>query len=265
MAGKKSVLGGTSAITEGIATIDGINMRNAQIDPMKDKLYHDFMESQNWGAVPEVLKAYIDSNGPATDWAIEHGIRMAYAPVSPDTYWGGVCFSDDGSFLHMGDGMLQYLWDFGETMGNLDLRLSTPAKSLIMDDGEAVGVIADGAKGPIRVNAKAVILATGGFSDNAELADAMGVSADALQASFDECNAIVAGDSKDEKFGLSTEFGTPLGEGPYHAGRIICSALAFEQTPICKPLTRSPANPSKASSWSATTTVPSITPPILCM
>lgn len=373
---KNSTLGGTSAITEGIATIDGINMREAGIDPLKDQLYHDFMESQNWGAVPEVLAAYIENNGPATDWAIGNGARIQYAPVSPDTYWGGVCFADDGSFMHLGEGMLQPLWDLGETMDNLELCLSTPATSLIMDGGKVSGVMAQGQSGPVRINAKAVILATGGFADNiemveqyvdlgcdgvyflgipgrdgeginmalsaggklhgagaamytsgmvegtnsigdivnmafgwstclgvnergerfynedtcsgnntylrniavrnqktawsitddasiqglaaiapvdfftgvtegdllqeiesydaivkgdtvADLASAMGVPADALQASFDEYNAILGG-AEDVKFGLGAEYGVPLGEGPYYAAKIQCSAYSTE-------------------------------------
>ena len=51
----------------------------------------------------------------------------------------------------------------------VEMRLSTRATSLIQDDdGSVVGIYAEGPEGAIQVNAKAVILAGGGFVENAE-------------------------------------------------------------------------------------------------
>lgn len=166
---QNQVRGGTSAITEGIATIGGYAMREQGLDLKLDQLYHDFMEFQSWGASPEVLSMYLTNNGPATDWAIDHGAKLQYSPMSEDTYWGSVCFDDEGNFLHMGEGMLQPLWDYGDTMSNLELRTGVTASDLVMQDGTVTGLLAEGGKGTIQVNAKAVVLATGGFADNPDM------------------------------------------------------------------------------------------------
>lgn len=163
------VRGGASAITHGIATIGGYAMREQGLDLKLDQLYHDYMEFQSWGASPDVLSMYLANSGPATDWAIDHGAKLQYSPISEDTYWGSVCFDDEGNFLHMGEGMLQPLWDYGDTMPNLELRTGVTASELVIQDGTVTGLLAEGGEGTIQVNAKAVVLATGGFADNPDM------------------------------------------------------------------------------------------------
>lgn len=162
--------GGTSTYTEGIGVIDSQLMKNAQKDPRKDELFHKFMDSQNWAVSAEILDTYIDGNGPAIDWALGHGAQLAYMPLSDDTYWGGVCFDDQGKFLHMGEGLLSCLWTAGDALPNLELRMSTRLVGLIHEDGKVVGAYAETDGGVIEVRAKAVMLATGGFCGNEEMA-----------------------------------------------------------------------------------------------
>lgn len=169
---KRSELGGTSVLTEGIAAVDSSLMKEAKADPRKGELFQLFMDSQDWGAIPEVVDAYLDNNGAAIDWALGHGAECIYSPVSPDTYWGGVCFDAQGNFLHIGEGILEPLWSFGDTLENLEVRTETPAVNLIIEDGKTAGVYAQASDGTlIRANAKAVVLASGGFCSNDEMVE----------------------------------------------------------------------------------------------
>ena len=53
--------------------------------------------------------------------------------------------------------------------GGVDIFVSTPAKELIFEDGKIVGILATDADGnEMRIGAKAIILASGGFGDNLE-------------------------------------------------------------------------------------------------
>ena len=52
---------------------------------------------------------------------------------------------------------------------NLDFRLETPAVNVIVEDGVVKGVYAQSGDDIIRINAKATILATGGFGKNPEM------------------------------------------------------------------------------------------------
>ena len=64
--------------------------------------------------------------------------------------------------------MLKPLWAFGDTLENLDFRLETPAVNVIVEDGVVKGVYAQSGDDIIRINAKATVLATGGFGKNPE-------------------------------------------------------------------------------------------------
>mgnify|MGYP000143398034 CR=1 FL=1 len=54
-------------------------------------------------------------------------------------------------------------------MDNLDFRLETPAVNIIVDNGTVKGVYAQEADGIVRINAKSVIMATGGFASNVDM------------------------------------------------------------------------------------------------
>ena len=51
----------------------------------------------------------------------------------------------------------------------IEVRLNTEAKELVVEDGAVTGVVVEGPAGTYTIHAKKVILATGGFSRNAEL------------------------------------------------------------------------------------------------
>lgn len=168
---KLGVKGGTSAHTEGICVVGSSLMLNADVDLRMDELWHSYMEVQNWGVPSNVLKAYFENDALAIDWAIEHGAEVIYSPVSDDTYWGGVCITPEGAFKPIGEGILSHLWEYGDTMPNLEFRSDTPVEDLIVENDSVVGAFAKGANGYIKVTAKAVILATGGFANSDEYLD----------------------------------------------------------------------------------------------
>ena len=79
------------------------------------------------------------------------------------------CFDEEGNWTNNGEGMLKPLWAYGETLDNLDFRLETPAVNIILDDEGVGGVYAKSGDDLVRINAKATVLATGGFGKNPEM------------------------------------------------------------------------------------------------
>ncbi len=70
-----------------------------------------------------------------------------------------------------GAGMVKAVTDIANNLG-IDIRLSTPATSLIVEDGKVVGVIAENDTQILEIRAKSVVLATGGFgADHDEVAE----------------------------------------------------------------------------------------------
>jgi fumarate reductase flavoprotein subunit len=100
------------------------------------------------------------------DWLLDQGIL--YNGVIDD-YYGGLYptfhwFKDGRGAVGYVEPMKQRVKDL-----NIPLYLNTAAKALITKDGGVVGAYAEGPEGVIQYNAKAVILATGGFGGNPAL------------------------------------------------------------------------------------------------
>ena len=169
---KRDIRGGTSFIAESFyAPIaqegpDGIDI-DAEVGA--------YMQYQNWCSYEPGVRAYLENAAEAAEWAIEHGAKLiGMGPIYMN-------FDEDGSWLNMGTGMLTPLWEYGDSLENLDLRLSTTAVNIVLDDaGKVGGVYAQDADGNItQINAKAVILACGGYGHNEEMKrDRMRVPAD---------------------------------------------------------------------------------------
>lgn len=162
---KTGMKGGTSTVTEGTLAYNTKEQVEAGATVDKQAEFEAYMQWHNWGAYAPGIWCFLDYSGEAIDWAIEHGAMMATSG------YGALhsCFDADGNWVNNGEGMLKPLWAYGETLENLDFRLETPAVNIIVENDEVVGVYAQTSDGIIRINAKATVLATGGFGKNPEM------------------------------------------------------------------------------------------------
>lgn len=161
---KTSMKGGTSTVTEGINAPNTKEQIDAGQEVDTQETFESLMGWHNWAAYGPGIWCYLDHAGQAIDWAIEHGAKlMGDGPMY-------TCFDESGSWINMGEGMLKPLWEYGETFDNLDFRLETPAVNIALEEGSVAGVYAKDKDGAlVRINAKAVVLATGGFGKNPEM------------------------------------------------------------------------------------------------
>ena len=161
---KNSAQGGTSFITEGFAVYNAKEQIEAGYEPPLSDMVIPLQQWHNWGARNDAFRSYYDNSGKAVDWALEAG-----APLS----FNGVRFStrdEKGGWINIGTGMLTPLWEYGSKLDTLDYRAETPVVNIAVNDSRGVrGVYAKTADGIILIEAKAVILATGGFGTNPEM------------------------------------------------------------------------------------------------
>ena len=162
---KTNLKGGTSTVKEGTLAYNTKEQVEAGVVFEPQEEFVTYMKWHNWGAYGPGVRSFLDNSGQAIDWAIEHGAMMATSG------YGALhsCFDEDGNWVNNGEGMLKPLWAFGDTLENLDFRLETPAVNVIVEDGVVKGVYAQSGDDIIRINAKATILATGGFGKNPEM------------------------------------------------------------------------------------------------
>lgn len=105
------------------------------------------------------LELFADTLGTAFDWLVaEDGAAVPYKRSGTGTYSG------EGR----GAGVVKNLTAKFEELGGT-LMLSTPATELLIEEGTVVGVKAEGNGKAYTINAKAVILASGGYGANDEL------------------------------------------------------------------------------------------------
>lgn len=106
-----------------------------------------------------------------TKWLQDAGVKFA---AETDYYAGNMgktptALMWEGGFFAGGECMMEPLFATAESLG-VETRLETRARALKTDDsGAVVGLYAEMADGVLEVNAKAVILAGGGWAANADM------------------------------------------------------------------------------------------------
>ena len=181
--------GGTGATTSGPCNVNAPSQVNAVIedwnDPIQGKhtkqegellvdaeaLYKEWTEYTTidgvQGAKPEMIAKVIDKSGETCDWLQEYGFEFGPAVGFVGGKWA--IFSSYVGGKQLTESFFAKAYDRYVEMGG-QYMLETEATDILMDGDRAVGVVAnraDGAK--ITINAKAVILCSGGYAGSAEL------------------------------------------------------------------------------------------------
>ena len=119
-----------------------------------------------------LVKALCEGSAPAIEWLKTVDIHL----TSVGSFGGASVkrihrpLNDEGKTVSVGAYMIPRLETAVKARDNITLVLDTTATEIIMTDGAATGIKATGATGEsVTVNAKAVILATGGFGANLEM------------------------------------------------------------------------------------------------
>ena len=120
---------------------------------------------------PALVETLCEGTADAIDWLDENGITLHNV-----SSFGGASVKrihrpvgDDGKVVSVGSYMIPRLQQACEKAG-VQILLSTTAEEILTDGGKAVGIKATGATGEtVTINAKAVILASGGFGANLDI------------------------------------------------------------------------------------------------
>ncbi|MDR2715453.1 MAG: FAD-dependent oxidoreductase [Coriobacteriaceae bacterium] len=168
---KNTILGGNANFVEGMFAIDsqmtaeqGIHVTTAQI--VEDELVRG-QHRQNAAFWVDLC----EKSAGNIEWCLEQGVL--YNGVI-DNYHGGLhptfhWFKDGKSSVGYVEPMVDRVAQLG-----IDVHFDTAAFQLIVEDGTIAGAYAKGAEGTVQYNAKAVVLATGGFGGNPELIEKQG-------------------------------------------------------------------------------------------
>ena len=167
---QNSSLGGTSTVAEGAAGVNSyIHVRDG-IEINVNEAVNRVEEYCHWGANKDVLTRFVTESGATIDWLHDTcGVRFAAATSFPGSYpaWHLLC-DEEGKQVTIGPGVIEPLAAFIGDHGG-EVRPDNRATGLITEGDAVKGVyVSDGAD-EYAIEADAVILATGGYSDNQEM------------------------------------------------------------------------------------------------
>jgi fumarate reductase flavoprotein subunit len=154
--------GGTTNFFEGMFAVESRMQREQYIEYDRDRAFKCIMEYSHWRANPRLVRAIVNESAGTIDWLEQQGVEFAGVtinmPNAPRTY-----------HIVKGAGLavVKTLVTRAKEKG-VDLRLGTPVKRLVKEGGRVAGVLVEGDSGDIRVNAKSVVIASGGYANNKE-------------------------------------------------------------------------------------------------
>ena len=165
---KLSYMGGVTFLSQGI--MSGYETQIAKeldIHCTADQCYDQQIKESNYTIQADLTRITSDECGPSIDWLIDE-IGVPFQDVVDASIVYGPL-----PLLHYTDGGGQAFKEpFLKALEERDveLRLDTKAVELIGDEERnVIGAVAETADGNIRIKAKAVVLATGGYANNTDL------------------------------------------------------------------------------------------------
>jgi len=138
--------------------------RERQINYTVQDAFQYYMNHTHYRADAKLISAYLRKSASTIDWFTNMGIKFtdltAYYPGAQATWH----FRDAN-----GPTLTDTLAEKAKSQGAV-IYFQTPVKELIRQNGKVTGLIAENKSGEvIRVKAKAVVIGTGGFSENMEM------------------------------------------------------------------------------------------------
>jgi len=159
--------GGNAALTTGIFAVESPLQIRLGIDARKDDYFLKAMNYAHWKTNPKLIRSLVDRSGDNIRWLEKKGVKFSEIPIYPaqDNHTFHLCRGPK----KMGAIFFQEFSNFCRNSG-INIRTETRAVKLVTNGaGTVTGLIAENEGKEIRVNAKSVILATGGFLGNEEI------------------------------------------------------------------------------------------------
>lgn len=167
---KMPIIGGNTNRATGGMNVAGTEYQKAQgINDTKEIWYEDTMKGGKNLNDPALLQTLVDNAPDALKWLNDMGAALTNVTLSGGQTNPRIHQPADGS--PVGPVIVDVLSNRLKEL-DVDILLNTTATKLIEENGAVAGVEATDKNGnPFNVNAKAVVLATGGFGANHEMVE----------------------------------------------------------------------------------------------
>jgi fumarate reductase flavoprotein subunit len=157
--------GGSTRFPEGMFAAESQMQRKRNISVTRDEAFRDIMAYSHWKANGSLVRAFVDRSADTIDWLEQMGVEF----IEPSSFWPGGARTWHVIKGH-GAAMMDVLVARAGERG-VEIRYQAAVKHLVRESGGAVaGVIVEDKEGrKTTVEAKAVIIASGGYANDKEL------------------------------------------------------------------------------------------------
>ena len=167
---KEPRTGGSSAFAEGHAAFESDEQEKRGIHVGKVEAYERYLEYSHWRADPAIVSRFVE-NAATSIVKLREELGVVYHDVQ-------ITAPDQPGELrtwHLPEGEIAHVIELQEAEARrrgVDIFLGTAARHILMADGKAAGVLATDSDGQqVRLGAKAVVVATGGYAANPKMLD----------------------------------------------------------------------------------------------
>jgi fumarate reductase flavoprotein subunit len=161
---KRHILGGNSAMAEGLLAVESPAQKRMNIDVTRDDVFRMAMNYAHFRLNPRIVRAFIDKSGDTIQWLEGKGLAFEVLPLYPHQRirtWH--CLQRGG---------VEIIDTLSKECKDLGVRLfrETGANKLFADQkGNVSGIVATTKDKEFRIKACAAIIATGGYGGNNEM------------------------------------------------------------------------------------------------
>jgi fumarate reductase flavoprotein subunit len=175
---KRKVVGGISVTGMGIFAVESRLQRKKNHPLTKDEAFCFFMERTHWRANARLVRAYIDKTASTIDWFMDMGVEFELL----DMYTFPGCFNQTGHLVKspaVGTRptatahLINRMKERAEQLG-VKILTETGVKKITRVGGRYIVATEDGSGNAVETDAKSVVIAAGGFSDDKEMLAATG-------------------------------------------------------------------------------------------
>lgn len=166
--------GNTSRATGGINAAETHYQKEQKIDDSVEVFIKDTMKGGHDKNDPELVKILAQNSAKAIDW-----LDTIDAKMPSIKFAGGATnmrshrpLNAEGKVIPVGTFLVEKLMNKVKDLG-IEVMYNAQVKEVLMKDGKVSGVVAETEGGKITVNAKAVVVATGGFGGNPQLIESL--------------------------------------------------------------------------------------------
>ena len=164
---KNAFLGGGASMAEGLGAVQTRWQRDKNYSLAVETAYNRMMSYTHYKTNGPLLRRFLEGSAENLDWLSKHNLTFHLTQMSPTEC---ITWHVVGKYKNSehGAAYIEALSDWAKEKGATILT-STPAKSLLTENGRVVGVkAADNQGNTYTIRAKAVIISTGGFNNSPE-------------------------------------------------------------------------------------------------